>query len=173
MWGMCVTLTIWACMCVCARDKQMRWNTENLYVTLNIIWLYLIHFQLNPKKELMEGVEGYNSDPTLEDKVHVLVCDVPVDSGSRLSDETVKKMREVRMAASELGECTTIVSLRGLIVSHWNVWVKIPGNKCLKPVLRLKRTQATSIRASTWRKRYILQLMHNVIFQLCHVCSSL
>ncbi|XP_035036577.2 interferon-induced protein 44-like [Hippoglossus stenolepis] len=60
-------------------------------------------YKFNPEKELKEGVDGYNSDPTLEDKVHVLVCVVPADTVSRLSDEMVEKMREVRLAASELG----------------------------------------------------------------------
>lgn len=69
----------------------------------------------------MEGDIGYNSHPTVEDKVHVLVCVVPVSSVSLLSDKIVKKMREVRLAASELGECTTNISLCGLIVSHWIV----------------------------------------------------
>ncbi|XP_060945499.1 interferon-induced protein 44-like [Limanda limanda] len=60
-------------------------------------------YTFNPKKELKEGDDGYNSDPTLEDKVHVLVCVVPADTVSRISDQMLKKMREVRLAASELG----------------------------------------------------------------------
>ena len=67
----------------------------------------------------MRGEDGYNSDPTLEDKVHVLVCVVSANTVHSLGDESMKKIREVREAASELGECTTIVSLRGLTVSHW------------------------------------------------------
>ncbi|XP_062264915.1 interferon-induced protein 44-like isoform X2 [Platichthys flesus] len=60
-------------------------------------------YKFNQKKVLLEGDDGYNSDPILEDKVHVLVCVVPADAVSRLSDEMVKKIREVRLAASELG----------------------------------------------------------------------
>nr|BAK52807.1 microtubule aggregate protein homolog isotype-2 [Paralichthys olivaceus] len=59
-------------------------------------------YRFNPERGLMEGDIGYNSHPTVEDKVHVLVCVVPVNSVSLLSDEIVKKMREVRLAASEL-----------------------------------------------------------------------
>ncbi|XP_060945688.1 interferon-induced protein 44-like [Limanda limanda] len=60
-------------------------------------------YTFNPKKVLMKGDDGYNPDPTLEDKVHILVCVIPVDLVSRLSDEMVKKIRDVRLAASELG----------------------------------------------------------------------
>ncbi|XP_069380551.1 interferon-induced protein 44-like isoform X2 [Paralichthys olivaceus] len=59
-------------------------------------------YRFNPERGLMEGDIGYNSHPTVEDKVHVLVCVVPVSSVSLLSDKIVKKMREVRLAASEL-----------------------------------------------------------------------
>ncbi|XP_060946308.1 interferon-induced protein 44-like [Limanda limanda] len=60
-------------------------------------------YKFTSGQELKEGDDGYNSDPTLEDKVHVLVCVVPADAVSRLSDQMVKKIRNVRLAASELG----------------------------------------------------------------------
>ncbi|CAB1437039.1 unnamed protein product, partial [Pleuronectes platessa] len=60
-------------------------------------------YKFDPDQELKEGDYGYNSDPTLEDKVHVLVGVVAADSMSRLSAEMVKKIREVRLAASALG----------------------------------------------------------------------
>ncbi|XP_053298518.1 interferon-induced protein 44-like [Pleuronectes platessa] len=60
-------------------------------------------YKFNSKNPLMEGDDGYNSLPTLEDKVHVLVGVVPANAVSRLSAEMVKKIREVREAASELG----------------------------------------------------------------------
>ncbi|XP_035036403.2 interferon-induced protein 44 isoform X2 [Hippoglossus stenolepis] len=60
-------------------------------------------YKFDPDQELKEGVDGYNSDPTLEEKVHVLVCVVRADTVSGLSDEMVEKMREVRVSASELG----------------------------------------------------------------------
>ena len=138
-------------------------------------------------KKLMEGDEGYNSDPTLGDKVHVLVCVVPVDTVALLSDEMVKKMKEVRMEARELGECTTMfplllyeskyqetisILIRFLHRQEFPNWLFSP--ELIKPVPRLKRTEAISTRASTWRKRYILEFLHNVIFQhICHVCSLL
>ncbi|XP_060946741.1 interferon-induced protein 44-like [Limanda limanda] len=60
-------------------------------------------YKFNTGQELREGDDGYNSFPTLEDKVHVLVCVVPADAVSRLSDQIVKKIRNIRLAASELG----------------------------------------------------------------------
>ncbi|KAL7379315.1 hypothetical protein ABVT39_026094 [Epinephelus coioides] len=59
--------------------------------------------QFNPTQGLKEGNKGYRSSPTLSDRVHVLVCVIPADQLSIMSDEVVKKMREVRLAASQLG----------------------------------------------------------------------
>ncbi|XP_062264906.1 interferon-induced protein 44-like [Platichthys flesus] len=59
-------------------------------------------YTFNPEQELKEGDDGYNSDPTLEDKVHVLVGVVAADAVSRLPDQMVKKIRKVRLAASAL-----------------------------------------------------------------------
>lgn len=47
---------------------------------------------------------GYHSCPTLDDKVHVLVSVIPADSFSILSDEVVKKMKDLRRAASDMGK---------------------------------------------------------------------
>ncbi|XP_040927929.1 interferon-induced protein 44-like [Betta splendens] len=60
-------------------------------------------YRFNNCHQLNENDNSYNPDPTLDDRVHVLVCVVPVGSVSLLSDEVVKKMREVRLAASDLG----------------------------------------------------------------------
>ncbi|XP_053298524.1 interferon-induced protein 44-like [Pleuronectes platessa] len=60
-------------------------------------------YKFDPDQELKEGDYGYNSHPTLEDKVHLLVGVVHADSMSMLSAEMVKKIRDVRLAASELG----------------------------------------------------------------------
>ncbi|KAF3700286.1 Interferon-induced protein 44 Microtubule-associated protein 44 [Channa argus] len=61
------------------------------------------HYEFTPGKQLMKDDEGYNSCPTLDDKVHVLLSVVPVSSISILSERVLKKMREVRLAASEMG----------------------------------------------------------------------
>lgn len=53
---------------------------------------------------MTESDPGYKSSPTLDDRVHVLVSVVPADSIIQLSEEVVRKMREVRLAASALGK---------------------------------------------------------------------
>ncbi|KAM6913490.1 interferon-induced protein 44-like [Lycodopsis pacificus] len=60
-------------------------------------------YQFNPVAPLQETDRDYISSPTLEDRVHVLVCVIPADSVSLISDEVVKKLREVRLAAAKLG----------------------------------------------------------------------
>ncbi|XP_036943618.1 interferon-induced protein 44-like [Acanthopagrus latus] len=52
---------------------------------------------------LTEGDPSYNPSPKLDDRVHILVSVIPADSVSLISDEVIKKMREVRLAASAMG----------------------------------------------------------------------
>ncbi|XP_030590978.1 interferon-induced protein 44-like [Archocentrus centrarchus] len=60
-------------------------------------------YKFNPEKQLKAGDPDYNSSPDLNDKVHVLVTVVPASSMSLLSKDTLDKLRDVRMAASDLG----------------------------------------------------------------------
>uniref|UniRef100_A0AAQ4S4K5 G domain-containing protein n=1 Tax=Gasterosteus aculeatus aculeatus TaxID=481459 RepID=A0AAQ4S4K5_GASAC len=60
-------------------------------------------YQFKSDLEIQENDKYYNSSPTLNDKVHVLVSVIPAGSVSILSDGVVKKMREVRLAASDMG----------------------------------------------------------------------
>lgn len=66
------------------------------------IWLVCIVFQFKPGRPLAKNDLG-DSSPTLNDRVHVLVSVIPASSVTSLPDEIVKKMREVRLAASEIG----------------------------------------------------------------------
>ncbi|XP_030590980.1 interferon-induced protein 44-like [Archocentrus centrarchus] len=52
---------------------------------------------------LSEDDRDYNEGPTLNDKVHVLVCVICASTVNILSDEIIRKMRDVRLAASDMG----------------------------------------------------------------------
>uniref|UniRef100_A0A667Z6E5 Interferon-induced protein 44-like n=1 Tax=Myripristis murdjan TaxID=586833 RepID=A0A667Z6E5_9TELE len=72
-------------------------------IQLSLLNSIYIHFQFNPVSPLSEGDPGYNSCPTLDDKVHILVCVIPADRLSVLSEEVKQKIRDIREAASDLG----------------------------------------------------------------------
>ncbi|XP_051244182.1 interferon-induced protein 44-like isoform X2 [Dicentrarchus labrax] len=59
-------------------------------------------YQFNPKKQLTKSDQHYKSSPTLDDRVHVLVSVCPADKVSLLTDEVIKKMRDIRLAASKM-----------------------------------------------------------------------
>ncbi|XP_041633907.1 interferon-induced protein 44-like [Cheilinus undulatus] len=59
-------------------------------------------YKFNPLSPLTEEDPGYNSNPSLDDKVHVLVSVVPADKVSLLSKEVVEKLKQVRDAANNL-----------------------------------------------------------------------
>lgn len=61
-------------------------------------------FQFNPESKLSKDDQFYNESPTANDKVHVLVCVIDANTASQIRDETVKKIRDIRMEASDLGE---------------------------------------------------------------------
>ncbi|XP_076736420.1 interferon-induced protein 44 [Maylandia zebra] len=60
-------------------------------------------YRFNPKCHLFETDPDYNSSPTLDDKVHILVLVIPADTVSIISVETRRKMKEVRAAARDKG----------------------------------------------------------------------
>lgn len=59
-------------------------------------------YKFIPQQVLTKGDERYRSCPSLNDSVHVLVTVVPAGSVSLLSEEVVKKLRKVRLAAREM-----------------------------------------------------------------------
>ncbi|KAI9523328.1 hypothetical protein NQZ68_028352 [Dissostichus eleginoides] len=60
-------------------------------------------YNFNPISTLSENNQHYNSDPSLNDRVHVLVCIVPGSIAGLQDDDSVKKLREVRLAARDMG----------------------------------------------------------------------
>lgn len=60
-------------------------------------------YMFHHSKALSENDVGYNNNPSPNDKAHVLVCVVSADTLSLMPPETMRKMREVRLAARHLG----------------------------------------------------------------------
>ncbi|KAF3846491.1 hypothetical protein F7725_003569 [Dissostichus mawsoni] len=58
------------------------------------------HF--NPISALSENNQHYNRNPSLNDRVHV-VCIIPGSIAGLQDDDSVKKLREVRLAARDMG----------------------------------------------------------------------
>ncbi|KAM8725344.1 interferon-induced protein 44-like [Acanthopagrus schlegelii] len=59
-------------------------------------------YRFNPESKLSEYDKFYNDTPADNDKVHVLVCVIPADAISRMAEETVQKIRDIRKEASDL-----------------------------------------------------------------------
>ncbi|XP_039892374.1 interferon-induced protein 44-like isoform X2 [Simochromis diagramma] len=59
-------------------------------------------YVFNPENKLSKGDSYYNSTPTENDKVHVLVCVVDANTASLMSDATVEAIQDVRDEATEL-----------------------------------------------------------------------
>ncbi|XP_061580283.1 interferon-induced protein 44-like [Cololabis saira] len=59
-------------------------------------------YKFNPVSPLSHGDPGYNSSPSLDDRVHVLVC-VCSANASEVKSSILEKMKEIREAATELG----------------------------------------------------------------------
>ncbi|KAJ8387381.1 hypothetical protein AAFF_G00157580 [Aldrovandia affinis] len=61
-------------------------------------------YKFNPVSALSQDDSyWYNESPSLEDQVHCLVTVVDANKIAIMKDETVKKLREIRLAASDLG----------------------------------------------------------------------
>ncbi|XP_072298324.1 interferon-induced protein 44-like [Eucyclogobius newberryi] len=60
-------------------------------------------YVFNSQSSFTSANQHYNNSPTLNDQTHVLVCVVSASTVSIMSDDLMKKMREVRLAARDLG----------------------------------------------------------------------
>ncbi|XP_062295289.1 interferon-induced protein 44-like [Scomber scombrus] len=60
------------------------------------------NYTFNHKSPLSEGNKRYNPNPTLDDKVHVLVFVVDAGKVSLMQEDVVKKMKDIRQAACDL-----------------------------------------------------------------------
>ncbi|KAM8725342.1 interferon-induced protein 44-like [Acanthopagrus schlegelii] len=60
-------------------------------------------YQFNPASKLSENNPFYNKNPSTNDRVHVLVLVIDANTVSVMSGETVKKIRDIRREASDLG----------------------------------------------------------------------
>ncbi|KAF3846487.1 hypothetical protein F7725_003565 [Dissostichus mawsoni] len=60
-------------------------------------------YNFNPISALSENNQHYNRNPSLNDRVHVLVCIIPGSIAGLQDDDSVKKLREVRLAARDMG----------------------------------------------------------------------
>lgn len=94
-------------------DGFLCWLTAVCDIT-TWVTAFWITFQFIPGQQLKEGDPGYNSCPGLNDIVHVLVTVIRADLVSLLSKNTMDKLRDVRLAASEMGKTT----VRKLCVIH-------------------------------------------------------
>ncbi|KAM6913489.1 interferon-induced protein 44-like [Lycodopsis pacificus] len=59
-------------------------------------------YDFNQRSQISEDNQNYNKYPTLNDHVHVLVCVIDANTENILDDESVIKMRDVRLAARDL-----------------------------------------------------------------------
>uniref|UniRef100_A0AAZ1X523 Uncharacterized protein n=1 Tax=Oreochromis aureus TaxID=47969 RepID=A0AAZ1X523_OREAU len=58
-------------------------------------------YTFKPTALLRESDPDYNSSPTLDDKVHIVVFVIPADRVSIISDKTWRKMKDVRLHARD------------------------------------------------------------------------
>ncbi|XP_054915809.1 interferon-induced protein 44-like [Poeciliopsis prolifica] len=59
-------------------------------------------YKFNPVSSLSDDDPGYNSSPSISDRVHVLVC-IYSANAPQMNSSVLEKMREIREAASDLG----------------------------------------------------------------------
>ncbi|KAI4902470.1 hypothetical protein NFI96_015573, partial [Prochilodus magdalenae] len=61
------------------------------------------NYEFQPKHPIIKKHTDYIKDPSLDDKIHCLISILPADKISLMKDEVIRKMKDVRLAASKLG----------------------------------------------------------------------
>ncbi|XP_072542677.1 interferon-induced protein 44-like isoform X1 [Salminus brasiliensis] len=61
------------------------------------------NYEFKPHDPIDKDNKHYILNPTLNDKIHCLVSVIPADKISRMDDEVIQKMRNIRAEASKLG----------------------------------------------------------------------
>lgn len=90
------TLTLFSNTSLCHYfELYLYWNGHHGFYAV---------FQFDPESKLSKDDPRFNKSPTDNNKVHVLVCVVAANTGSRTRAEIVQKIREIRSEASDLGE---------------------------------------------------------------------
>uniref|UniRef100_A0A8B9HL11 G domain-containing protein n=1 Tax=Astyanax mexicanus TaxID=7994 RepID=A0A8B9HL11_ASTMX len=90
-------------------------------------------YRFKPLDPIDEANRYYIPNPTLNDQIHCLVSVIPADKISMMDDEVMNKMKEIRAAASKLGEFT-------LISLMYNIKIMVCSNRlgvalnCVFPV---------------------------------------
>lgn len=67
--------------------------------------MLLVVFQFNADCKISKEDRHYNTNPTLNDKVHILVCVIDANTTSLIKGEVLLGIQDIRDEASELGEC--------------------------------------------------------------------
>lgn len=67
--------------------------------------MLLVVFQFNADCKISKEDRHYNTNPTLNDKVHILVCVIDANTTSLIKSEVLMGIQDIRDEASELGEC--------------------------------------------------------------------
>uniref|UniRef100_A0A3B5LKS2 G domain-containing protein n=1 Tax=Xiphophorus couchianus TaxID=32473 RepID=A0A3B5LKS2_9TELE len=71
-------------------------------------------YKFNPISSLSDDEPGYNSSPSISDRVHVLVCIYDANA-PQMKSSVLQKMKEVREAASELAPIPSAAALTRLV----------------------------------------------------------
>ncbi|XP_055021249.1 LOW QUALITY PROTEIN: interferon-induced protein 44-like [Boleophthalmus pectinirostris] len=100
--------------------------------------------EFNPQSPCKSTNPHYNSSPTLNDRTHVLVCVVPADKLSVMSDEYLKKIKEVRLAARDF-EIPQVAILTKIDVSCPEVKADIKNVYRSKYVKKLMEKLSVSV----------------------------